>query len=201
MDVVEMVLGGQVNKSVVSLINRCGGKAIGLTGKDANLLMAKKLLVKDPSQSAGDENGDDVGFVGEITNINHEMVRKLCDDGVIPVIAPIGVDEQGQAYNINADIVAGKMAEYLQAEKLILLTNTAGIQSKSGKLLTGLNTPKIHNLIEDGTISGGMLPKVQCALDAVNNGVAAAQIVDGRVPHSVLVELFTLEGIGTMIHA
>lgn len=201
MEVVEMVLGGQVNKAVVSLINRSGGKAIGLTGKDANLIEAKKLLVSDPKTSNQEALADDIGYVGEITNINAEMVRKLSDDGLIPVIAPIGVDQTGQAYNINADIVAGKMAQALQAEKLLLLTNTTGIHSQSGELLTGLNTQDIKKLIDDGTIAGGMLPKVQCALDAVANGVGAAQIVDGRLTHSVLVELFTDEGIGTMIHA
>lgn len=202
MDVVEMVLGGQVNKAVVSLINRSGGKAIGLTGKDANLIEAQKLLVKDPSSISSDqESGDDVGFVGEITQINAKIIRDLCNDGFIPVIAPIGVDKDGQAYNINADLVAGKMAEALAAEKLMLLTNTPGIVDGSGQLLTQLSAADIQHLINDGTVSGGMLPKVQCAVDAVGAGVQAAQIIDGRVAHSALIELFTDVGIGTLIHA
>lgn len=203
MDVVEMVLGGQVNKAVVSLINRSGGKAIGLTGKDAHLIEAKKLLVKNPAvgHESPAETGDDVGFVGEITQINAKIIRDLCDDGFIPVIAPIGVDKEGQAYNINADLVAGKMAEALAAEKLMLLTNTPGIVDGSGQLLTQLSAADIQQLINDGTVSGGMLPKVQCAVDAVGAGVQAAQIIDGRVAHSTLIELFTDVGIGTLIHA
>lgn len=201
MDVVEMVLGGQVNKAVVSLINRSGGKAIGLTGKDANLIEAQKLLVKNPAAGeTPDGVGDDVGFVGEITQINAKIIRDLCDDGFIPVIAPIGVDKEGQAYNINADLVAGKMAEALAAEKLMLLTNTPGIVDGSGQLLTQLSAADIQPLINDGTVSGGMLPKVQCAVDAVGAGVQAAQIIDGRVAHSALIELFTDVGIGTLIH-
>ena len=189
MDVVEMMLGGLVNKTIVSQINAQGGRAVGLTGKDGGLIRAKKLLVK----------GEDIGQVGEVEKIDPRVVAHLEAGGFIPVIAPVGVDGAGLSYNINADLVAGKLASVLQAEKLMLLTNTGGVLDKSGKVLTGLTVPQVEALIADGTISGGMLPKIRCALDAVNSGVKTAQIIDGRVEHAVLLELFTDEGIGTLI--
>ncbi len=191
MDVVEMMLGGLVNKAVVSAINNQGGRAVGLTGKDGGLIRARKLLVK----------GEDIGAVGEIESIDPRVVAHLEQGGFIPVIAPVGVGAGGESYNINADPVAGKLAGVLKAEKLMLLTNTPGVQDKKGKLLTGLSPKKVEALIKDGTIHGGMIPKIQCALDAVNSGVRAAHIVDGRVEHAVLLELFTDEGVGTLIRA
>ncbi|MGH8529407.1 MAG: acetylglutamate kinase [Nevskiales bacterium] len=191
MDVVEMMLGGLVNKAVVSAINHQGGRAVGLTGKDGGMIRAKKLLVK----------GQDIGLVGEIESIDPRVVAHLEQGGFIPVIAPVGVGASGESYNINADPVAGKLAGVLKAEKLMLLTNTPGVQDKKGKLLTGLSPKKVEALIKDGTIHGGMIPKIQCALDAVNSGVKAAHIVDGRVEHAVLLELFTDEGVGTLIRA
>ena len=191
MDVVEMMLGGLVNKSVVAQINQQGGRAVGLTGKDGGLIRAKKMLIK----------GQDIGQVGEIEKIDPRVVAHLENGGFIPVIAPVGVGAQGESYNINADIVAGKLSTVLQAEKLMLLTNTTGVLDKSGKLLTGLSPADVDALIADGTISGGMLPKIRCALDAVNSGVKSAQIVDGRVQHAVLLELFTDQGIGTLIRS
>lgn len=199
MDVVEMVLGGLVNKEIVSLINRNGGKAIGLTGKDANFIRARKLNVAQPSPEVLKSEIIDIGHVGEVAAINPDVIDMLTQSDFIPVIAPIGVGETGESYNINADLVAGKVAEVLQAEKLILLTNIAGLQDKQGKVLTGLSTSQVGRLIEDGTIYGGMLPKIHCALNAVNNGVKSAHIIDGRVQHATLLETFTDEGVGTLI--
>ena len=199
MDVVEMVLGGLVNKDIVNLINQNGGKAIGLTGKDGQLLHAKKMHVTKKSPDMQQPEIIDIGHVGEVTRINTQVLDMLSNSDFIPVIAPIGVDEHGASYNINADLVAGKVAEVLRAEKLILLTNIAGLQDKSGEVLTGLSTTQVDELIEDGTIYGGMLPKIQCALDAVHAGVTSAHIIDGRVPNSTLLELFTDEGVGTLI--
>ncbi|SFF51818.1 N-acetylglutamate kinase [Fontimonas thermophila] len=189
MDVVEMMLGGLVNKAVVSALNQQGGRAVGLTGKDGGLIRARKLLVK----------GQDIGQVGEIEKIDPRVINHLEAGGFIPVIAPIGVGENGEAFNINADVVAGKLAAVLQAEKLLLLTNTPGVLGKSGEVLTGLTVTQVEDLIADGTIHGGMLPKIRCALDAVNSGVKSAHIIDGRITHSVLLELFTDAGIGTLI--
>ena len=188
MKVVEMVLGGQVNKEIVALINQHGGRAIGVTGKDDGLIRAKKLAGKR-----------DLGFVGEVAAVRPEVIKHLEDGGFIPVIAPIGIDEQGQSYNINADLVAGKIATVLKAEKLILLTNTAGVLDAAGKVLTGMTYQQVDELIANGTISGGMLPKISTALDAVKSGVKSAHIIDGRVQHAVLLELFTDEGVGTLI--
>ena len=199
MDVVEMVLGGQVNKEIVSLLNKNGGKAIGITGKDGDFIRASKLKVtrKTPEMEAPEII--DIGHVGEVESMNPDVISMMSGSDFIPVIAPIGADDTGQSYNINADIVAGKVAELVMAEKLILLTNIAGVQDKDSKVLTGLTTEQVNALIEDGTIHGGMLPKISCALDAVNSGVTSAQIIDGRVPHAVLLEVFTDEGIGTLI--
>lgn len=199
MDVVEMVLGGQVNKDIVNLINQNGGKAIGLTGKDGQLLHAKKLQVTKQSPDMQEPEIIDIGHVGEVTRVNTQVLDMLSHSDFIPVIAPIGVDVDGASYNINADLVAGKVAEVLRAEKLILLTNISGLQDKNGEVLTGLSTKEVDDLIADGTIYGGMLPKIQCALDAVHAGVTSAHIIDGRVPNSTLLELFTDEGVGTLI--
>ena len=194
MDVVEMVLGGTVNKTIVSLLNQAGGKAIGITGKDGGLIQARKMLMKD----AGGKTLD-IGFVGEVESVNRDVVDTLVNSDFIPVIAPIGVGSDGQSYNINADLVAGKIAEALHAEKLVLLTNVAGLQDKAGNVLTGLSTKQVDELIVDGTIYGGMLPKIQCALDAVKGGVTSSHIIDGRVEHAVLLEIFTDTGVGTLI--
>jgi acetylglutamate kinase len=197
MDVVEMVLGAAVNKAIVSLLNKAGGKAVGITGKDANLIRARKLLMSK-QDSAGIKTLD-IGQVGEVESINREIIDLLVSGDFIPVIAPVGVGAEGESYNINADLVAGKVAEALSAEKLMLLTNVAGLQDKSGQVLTGLSTTQVDVLIKDGTIYGGMLPKIQCALDAVKGGVTSAHIVDGRVEHAVLLEVFTDSGVGTLI--
>lgn len=199
MDVVEMVLGGQVNKNIVNLINNNGGRAIGLTGKDGQLIRAKKLVISRSSPEAQIPDIIDIGHVGEVQSINTDVVNMLINGNFIPVIAPIGVGEDGASYNINADLVAGKLAEVLQAEKLILLTNTSGLQDKNGKILTGLSANQVDDLISDGTIYGGMLPKIRCALDAVKCGVNSSHIIDGRVPHAVLLEILTDEGVGTLI--
>jgi acetylglutamate kinase len=199
MDVVEMVLGATVNKQIVSLINRNGGQAIGVTGKDGRLINARKLQVSHKTPEMLAPEIIDIGHVGEVASINTAVIDMITNSDFIPVIAPIGVDENGKSYNINADLVAGKIAEVMQAEKLMLLTNVAGLQDKSGEVLTGLSTKQVDALIEDGTIYGGMLPKIGCALDAVKNGVASAHIVDGRVEHAVLLEVFTDQGIGTLI--
>lgn len=199
MDVVEMVLGGQVNKNIVNLINQHGGQALGLTGKDANLIRARKLKVSRRTPGMDKPEIIDIGHVGEVTEVNVGLINRLISDDFIPVIAPIGVGEDGKSYNINADLVAGKVAEALKAEKLMLLTNIAGLMDKEGKVLTGLSTVQVDELIADGTIYGGMLPKIRCALDAVQGGVGSAIIVDGRVPNAVLLEIFTDTGVGTLI--
>ena len=204
MDIVEMVLGGLVNKSIVNLINHNGGKAVGLTGKDGAMIRAKKMeITLDAADIANSELQAseiiDLGHVGEVTKIDPSLVHTLDEGNFIPVIAPIGVGEDAASYNINADLVAGKMASVLGAEKLLLLTDTPGILDKQKNILTGLNGKRIKELIADGTIAGGMLPKVTCALDAVNSGVKTAHIIDGRVDHAVLLELLTDEGVGTLI--
>ena len=198
MDIVEMVLGGLVNKEIVSLINHHGGKAVGLTGKDGEFIRARKLKVK--SKEKADELID-IGQVGEVVGIDPALVSLLDSKDFIPVVAPIGVGDEGEAYNINADLVAGKLAETLRAEKLILLTNTTGVLDKEGQLLTGLTAKKVDELIDNGTISGGMIPKISTALDAVKNGVKSSHNIDGRVEHALLLEIFTDEGVGTLIKA
>lgn len=199
MDVVEMVLGGQVNKDIVNLINNQGGSAIGLTGKDGKLITADKLQVSRQAPEMQQPEIIDIGHVGQVKSINTDLINMLVNSDFIPVIAPIGVGKDGQSYNINADLVAGKVAEMLKAEKLMLLTNTAGLLDKEGEVLTGLNAKQVDDLIADGTIYGGMLPKIQCALDAVRAGVHRAHIIDGRVSHSILLEIFTDQGVGTLI--
>jgi len=199
MDVVEMVLGGLVNKEIVNLINRNGGKAVGLTGKDGDFIRAKKIHLKKSAHEVHASEIIDLGHVGEVSSIDPAVVDMLGRSDFIPVIAPIGVGEDGRSYNINADLVAGKVAEVLKAEKLILLTNTAGILDKQENLLTGLSVKDINDLIEDGTISGGMIPKTRCATDALNGGVNSVHIIDGRVEHAVLLELFTHQGVGTLL--
>jgi acetylglutamate kinase len=201
MDVVEMVLGGLVNKEIVSLINRHGGRAVGLTGKDGRFIRAKKMLLNKTGGDKPSAEKIDIGQVGEVESIDPSLVAFLDSGDFIPVIAPIGVGPKGEAYNINADVAAGKLAITLQAEKLILLTNTSGVLDKQGGLLTGLTAAKVSALIADGTISGGMLPKVDYALDAVLSGVKTAHIIDGRVPHALLLEVFTDQGVGTLIKA
>jgi len=199
MDIVEMVLGGSVNKEIVSSINRNGGKAIGVTGKDGQMIKARKLTVNRYSSELDISENVDIGHVGEVDQIDTEVLQVILGSNFIPVIAPIGVGDDGSTYNINADLVAGKLAEVMHAEKLMLLTNVAGLLDKKGHILTGLTTKQVDALIADGTISGGMLPKIRCALDAVKFGVTSAHIVDGRVPHAVLLETFTDEGMGTLI--
>lgn len=199
MDVVEMVLGGQVNKSIVNLINQHGGSAIGLTGKDAGLIRARKLTVSRQTPEMTQPEIIDIGHVGEVTGVNTDLLNMLVKGDFIPVIAPIGVGPGGESYNINADLVAGKVAEALKAEKLMLLTNIAGLMNKQGEVLTGLTTEQVNDLIADGTIYGGMLPKIKCALEAVQGGVTSSHIIDGRVPNAVLLEIFTDIGNGTMI--
>ena len=201
MDVVEMVLGGLVNKEIVNLIARHGGRAVGLTGKDGDLIHARKMTISRNKPELDAPEIIDLGHVGEVASIDASLVHMLIGGDFIPVVAPIGVGDDGHSYNINADLVAGRMAEVLEAEKLILLTNTPGLLDKQGKLLTGLCAADIAGLIADGTIHGGMLPKINCVLSAVNSGINAAHIIDGRVEHAVLVELFTDEGVGTLIRA
>ena len=191
MEVVEMVLGGSVNKQIVNNINNAGGKAVGLTGKDGKLIIAEKLMLDDASK--------DLGHVGKVKKINPNIVELLDSEKFIPIIAPIGVGENGETYNINADVVAGEIAAVLGAERLLLLTNTSGVLDKEGELLTGLNKSDVQKLTDDGTIQGGMLPKIQCALDAVDAGTDSSCIIDGRVPHAVLLELLTDQGVGTLI--
>ncbi len=196
MAVVEMVLGGQVNKEIVNLINQNGGKAVGLTGKDGNFIRAKKLLIQsqeDPEQMI------DIGLVGDIVAIDPSLIALLDTGDFIPVIAPIGVGENNETYNINADVVAGKIAEILKAEKLVLLTNTPGVLDKEGKLLTGITPKQVDDMVADGTLSGGMLPKIGSALDAARSGVKAVHIIDGRVEHALLLEILTDDGVGTLI--
>jgi acetylglutamate kinase len=199
MDVVEMVLGGLVNKEIVSLLNLAGGRAMGLTGKDGQLIRAKQLKIERKSPELEAPEIIDIGHVGQVESIDTRVLTMLTENDVIPVVAPIGVCPTGESYNINADLVAGKLAEVLNAEKLMLLTNTAGVLDQAGQVVTGLVSDEVRALIDDGTISGGMLPKVACALSAVNAGVNSAHIVDGRVPHSVLLEIFTDQGVGTQI--
>jgi len=199
MDVVEMVLGGSVNKEIVSLINSLGGKAVGLSGKDGDLIRARPLRLHKSDPGADHTEIIDLGHVGEVESIDPSVVTVLDQHDFIPIIAPIGVDASGQTYNINADTVAGKLAITLDAERLMLLTNTPGVLDRNDNVLTGLSANEIDDLIQDGTIAGGMLPKVNCAVDAIRSGVRAATIVDGRVEHSVLLEIFTDEGVGTQI--
>ena len=196
MEVVEMVLGGQINNEIVGLINQHGGRAVGLTGTDGGLIRAKKMLIRGADDS---DRLIDIGQVGEVESIDPELVHHLHTHNFIPVIAPLGVGKKGETYNINADLVAGKVAEILKAEKLIVLTNTPGVLDKNGNLLTGLTARKIDELFADGTISGGMLPKISSALDAVKNGVNTCHIIDGRVDHALLLEVLTDEGVGTLI--
>jgi acetylglutamate kinase len=198
MDLVEMVLGGQVNKDIVNLINQAGGKAVGLTGKDGRFIRARKLMM-----ASIDKPGDliDIGQVGEITQIDPSLIAFLDSGDFIPVIAPIGVGGEGETYNINADVVAGKLAEVLKAEKLVLLTNTPGVLDKDGNLLTGLTPRRIDELVADGTLSGGMLPKIASALDAAKSGVKSVHIIDGRVEHALLLEIMTDTGVGTLIQS
>jgi acetylglutamate kinase len=196
MTLVEMVLGGQVNKEIVALINQHGGKAVGLTGKDGSFIRAKKLLMPNKDNPA---DLIDIGQVGDITSIDPSLIAFLDSGDFIPVIAPVGVGEDGASYNINADVVAGKLAEILKAEKLVLLTNTPGVLDKDGKLLTGLTPKQIDDLVADGTLSGGMLPKIGSALDAARSGVRNVHIIDGRVEHALLLEILTDHGVGTMI--
>lgn len=194
MDVVEMVLGASVNKEIVDSIHRNGGRAVGLTGKDGELLLARKIQIAD-----ADSGAIDIGLVGEVSAVDTRVLDSLASSGFIPVIAPVAGGEDGKTYNINADLVAGKLAEVLRAEKLILLTNVAGLLDGDGAVLTGLSTTEVDRLIDAEVIKGGMLPKIRCALDAVKQGVASAHIIDGRVPHAALLEIFTDEGIGTLI--
>lgn len=201
MNVVEMVLGGLVNKEIVSLINQHGGKAVGLTGKDGDLIRAKKMTFTRDNPEMDAPEIIDIGHVGEVESVNTSVVDMLVQGDFIPVIAPVGVGKDGQAYNINADLVAGKLAETLKAEKLILLTNTEGLLDKDGKLLTGLSSERVDELIADGTIHGGMLPKIGSALEAVRNGVQTSHIIDGCVQHAVMLEIFTDEGVGTLIRS
>jgi acetylglutamate kinase len=201
MDVVEMVLGGLVNKEIVNLINRHGGNAVGLTGKDGDMIRAHKLTFEQTAPEMSTSEIVDIGHVGEVTSIDPAVVNMLVSGNFIPVIAPIGVGPDGQSYNINADLVAGKLAETLHAEKLILLTNTAGLLDKDGELLTGLSADRVKELIADGTIHGGMLPKIRCALEAVQAGVNSSHIIDGRVQHAVMLEIFTDDGVGTLIRS
>ena len=199
MDVVEMVLGATINKEIVNLITNAGGKAFGVTGKDGQLIRAKKLVVSHQTPEMSVPEIIDIGHVGEVESINRSVIDMLVKADFIPVIAPIGVGADGSSFNINADLVAGKVSEVLQAEKLMLLTNVGGLQDKKGDVLTGLNVSKVDQLIADGTIYGGMLPKIRCALDAVKSGVQCAHIIDGRVDHAVMLEIFTDEGVGTLI--
>ncbi len=201
MDVVQMVLGGLVNQDIVNLINTAGGSAVGLTGKDARLIQAKKMVIERSSPELTSPEIIDIGHVGEVEQINQGLLDLLTQSDMIPVIAPIGVGTDGTTYNINADLVAGKIAAELKAEKLMLLTDVEGLQDKNGNLISTLTLQEVEDLIQDGTIKGGMLPKIRCAIDAVRQGVASAQIIDGRVAHAVLLELLTDEGVGTMISA
>jgi acetylglutamate kinase len=199
MNVVQMVLGGQVNQEIVSLINKSGGSAVGLTGKDANLIHAQKMLLERTGPEMKSPEIIDIGHVGEVVKINRAVLDILTSGDIIPVIAPIGFGADGETYNINADLVAGKVAAELKAEKLILLTDVPGLQDGNGELISSLTASQVNELIQDGTITGGMLPKIDCALSAVEAGVNSAQIIDGRVAHAVLLELLTNQGVGTMI--
>ncbi len=196
MDVVEMVLGGAVNKDIVTLVNRAGGKAVGLTGQDGAFIRARKLMM--PSKDKPDQFID-IGQVGEIESIDPSVITSLEAGGFIPVVAPIGIGAEGESYNINADLVAGKLAEVLNAEKLVLLTNTPGVLDENGKLLTGITPRQVDEMVESGVLSGGMLPKISSALDAARSGVRSVHIIDGRVPHALLLEVLTDQGVGTLI--
>lgn len=198
MEVVEWVLGGEVQQDIVMMINQFGGQAVGLTGKDGGLIKAKKMLMTDRNDVS---KSIDLGFVGEISSINPAVVKALQDDAFIPVISPIGFGEDGRAYNINADLVAGKMAEILNAEKLVMMTNIPGVMNREGELLTDLSAQEIDRLFADGTISGGMLPKISSALDAARSGVHSVHIIDGRIEHSLLLEILTEQAFGTMIRS
>ena len=199
MDVVEMVLGATINKEIVNLISHAGGRAFGVTGKDGQLIKAKKLVVSHQAPEMSVPEIIDIGHVGEVASINKSVIDMLLKSDYIPVIAPIGVGSDGASYNINADLVAGKVAEVLEAEKLMLLTNVGGLKDKEGNILTGLSINHVDELIIDGSIHGGMLPKVRCAIEAVKGGVNYAHIIDGRVDHAVMLEIFTDEGVGTLI--
>jgi len=198
MDIVEMILGGQINKEIVQLINKNGGKAVGLTGQDSNFIHAKKLIVKDERDEF---KNIDLGQVGDIDSIDPTLINFLDSGDFIPVVAPIGIGDDDKTYNINADLVAGKLAEILKAEKLILMTNTPGVLDNNQQLITGLTAKEIENLIIEGTLSGGMLPKINSALDAAKSGVNAVHIIDGRVEHALLLEILTDQGVGTLIKA
>ena len=200
MDIVEMVLGGIVNKEIVNLISRFGGNAVGLSGKDGKLIRAKKMIVKKNSPELDVPEIIDLGHVCDVHSIDKSVIEKLIKGDFIPVVAPVGEDESGQSYNINADLVAGKIAEALTAEKLIMLTNTKGLLDKEGEVLTGISVEEVDSLIKKGVIHGGMLPKIRSALDAVHGGVQTSHIIDGRVKHAVLLEILTDEGVGTLIH-
>ena len=200
MDIVEMVLGELVNKEIVNFINRFGGNAVGLSGKDGGLIRAKKMVVKKDSPELSAPEIIDLGHVGDVHSIDKSAIDKLIKEDFIPVVAPVGVDESGQSYNINADLVAGKIAEVTTAEKLIVLTNTSGLLDKEGKVLTGISVAEVDKLIKEGVIHGGMLPKIRSALNAVHAGVQTSHIIDGRVKHAVLLEILTDEGVGTLIH-
>ena len=199
MDVVEMVLGGKVNKEIVANINKHGGRAVGLTGKDGNLITARKLEMKTVNPDTLTPEIIDIGMVGEVAGINPDIITSLEKANFIPVIAPVGIDESGLTYNINADLVAGKVAGALQAEKLILLTDVEGVQDKTGKLMNTIDISEVQALIDDGTIAGGMIPKVTCCLDAVAAGVKKTHIIDGRMEHACLLEIFTDHGVGTAV--
>jgi len=199
MDVVEMVLGGRVNKEIVANINRHGGRAVGLTGKDGQLIKARKLEMTTVNPDTLTPEIIDIGHVGEVVTVNPEIIRALEQNNFIPVIAPLGVGEAGESYNINADLVAGQVAAALKAEKLILLTDIEGVKNKSGDLISTIDIADVQALIDDDTISGGMIPKVTCCLDAINAGVQKAHIIDGRIEHACLLEIFTDRGIGTAV--
>jgi acetylglutamate kinase len=199
MDVVEMVLGGKVNKEIVANINKHGGRAVGLTGKDGNLITARKLEMKTVNPDTLTPEIIDIGMVGEVAGINPDIITSLEKANFIPVIAPVGVDESGKTYNINADLVAGKVAGALQAEKLILLTDVEGVQDKTGKLINTIDITEVQKLIDDETIAGGMIPKVTCCLDAIAAGVKKTHIIDGRMEHACLLEIFTDQGVGTAV--
>ena len=196
MDIVEMVLGGHVNKDIVSLLNQNGGKAVGITGRDSHFIKAKKLFINTPER-----NGVDIGQVGVVESIDCSLIKGMVERGYIPVVAPIGVGRQGEAFNINADLVAGKLAEELNAEKLVMMTNITGVMDKEGNLLTNLTPRRIDDLVADGTLYGGMLPKISSAIEAATNGVKAVHIIDGRVPHALLLEILTEQAFGTMIRS
>lgn len=201
MDVVEMVLGGLVNKEIVYFLNRHGGSAVGLTGKDGDLIRARKMFLKRDAPELKEPEIVDIGHVGEVESIDPSIVNLLVNGNFIPVIAPIGVGADGRSYNINADLVAGKIAQVLKAEKLLLLTNIAGLLDADGTLIQDLDVGRVKTLIAEGVIHGGMLPKIQCALDAVQSGVKTAHIIDGRVEHAVMLDLFTDTGVGTLIRS